>query len=193
MMFTPEFSGIKKGKCTMATFLNPRGHKTPLGEFPTVSVDDGWPDRGLVARPGDQIGEAILAYQKKWSGHAAFPDSPWDARRGEIYLPDDLDKPRPASDAIPRYKLREFGALGPGVYAKGAEVDYPGWPRNPSLLEPMNESAKHVLSYMASTAGRPVPAMMPHSGGVLNLPSPGLDGVPQNFSHRASGLFGDAA
>lgn len=179
----------------MATFLNPRGFKNAMGEFPEVSVDEGWPDPGLglVARPGDQTGAAILAYQKKWSGHVAFPDSPWSDRHGKIYLPPDLDHPGPDSDPVPRYRMKEFGALGPGVYAKGAEVNFSGWPRNPSLLEAVNTSASLVLDYMARCAGRPLPATMPHSNGVLNLPSPGLDGVPQNYSHRASGPFGDAA
>ena len=57
----------------------------------------------------------------------------------------------------------------------------------------MNESAELVIGYMVSCAGRPLPGTMPHANGVLNLPSPGLDGVPLNYSHRASGVFGDAA
>jgi len=176
----------------MATFLNPRGHKTPLGEFPTVSVDDGWPEPHLLARPNDAIGAAIIEFAKKWRGHPNLQQSPWDDRTGSINLLPP-DQPRPETDPVPRYRLKEFGVLGASVYAAGAELDYPGWPTRPSLLEPMNESATRVLDYMAGSAGRALPASMPHANGVLNLPSPALDNVPQNYSHRASGPFGDAA
>jgi hypothetical protein len=171
----------------MATFLNPRGHKTPYGEFPTVSVDDGWPAGHLIARPNDKLGQAIIDYAKRWRSHPDFPESPWDDRRGEIFLRD-LDKPRPATDEQPRYRLKDFGAVGGTVYAAGSELNFPGWPTRPSLLEPINESAERVIAYMISTAGRPLPAAMPHNGFQLNLPSPGLDGVPQNYTHR--GTFG---
>jgi hypothetical protein len=176
----------------VATFLDPTKHRTPYGEYPSVDVPSGWPDAHLIARPRDQIGEAIIAYAKKWRDHPDFPASPWDDRTGTINLVPP-DQPRPATDPIPRYRLREFGAVGPSVYPAGAQLDLSSWPRNPSLLEPMNTSAELVLSYMARCAGRPLPAMMPHANGALNLPSPGLDGVPLNYSHRASGVFGDAA
>jgi hypothetical protein len=176
----------------MASFLNPRGFKNAMGEFPTVSVDDGWPERHLLARPNDKLGQQILDYAAKWKNHPDFPPSPWDTRRGEIYLPD-LDQPRPDTDPIPRYRLKEFGAVGASVYAAGAELNFTGWPTRPSLLEPMNTSASLVLGYMARCAGRPLPGTMPHANGVLNLPSPGRDDVPHNYSHRASGVFGDAA
>jgi hypothetical protein len=73
------------------------------------------------------------------------------------------------------------------LYSAGQELDYPFWPVRPSTLEPMNRSAKLVLSYMARVApGRTLPAM-PHECGVLNLPSPALlFGAPQPFSHRGS-------
>jgi hypothetical protein len=175
----------------VATFLDSTKHKTPYGDYPSVSTE-GWPEPHWIARPRDDLGAAIIAYQKKWSGHAAFPDSPWDTRRGKIHLPD-LDQPRPDTDPVPKYRLRAFGQLGPNIYLAGTELFFPGWPTRPSLLEPVNTSAELVLSYMARSAGRPLPATMPHSGGVLNLPSPGRDDVPQNYLHRASGPFGDAA
>jgi hypothetical protein len=176
----------------MPVFHDPK-RRTVTGDFQSVVIDAGWPPEGLVARPNDALGAAILEYVARFKNHPAFPpDGPWDPRTGTINLIPP-DQPRPESDEIPRYRLKEFGALGASVYAKGAEVNFSGWPRNPSLLEPMNASAELVLSYMAGCAGRPLPATMPHSGGVLNLPSPGLDGVPQNYTHRASGPFGDAA
>jgi hypothetical protein len=176
----------------MATFLDPTKHKTPLGGYPEVSVDHGWPDAHLIPRKNDPVGASIVAFIAKWRGHPNLADGPWDPRTGTISLVPP-DQPRPDTDPIPRYRLREFGAVGPNVYAAGAELDFSGWPRNPSLLEPMNTSAELVLSYMARCAGRPLPAMMPHANAVLNLPSPGLDRVPLNYSHRASGVFGDAA
>jgi hypothetical protein len=176
----------QKRKLTMPSFLNPRGFKNAMGEYPTVSVDDGWPEPHLVARPNDVLGQQIIDYAKRYRLHPAFPDSPWDARRGGIVLRD-LDERRPDTDPIPRYRLREFGAVGPSVYSAGAELDYPGWPKNPSLLEPMNESASRVLDYMARVApGRTLPGM-PHSGGVLNLPSPSLFGTPQSATPRWAG------
>jgi hypothetical protein len=173
----------------MASFLNPKGLKNALGEFPTVSVDTGWPEPHLIARPRDEIGEAIIAYAKKWGAHPDFPESPWDTRRGEIYLPD-LDQPRAETDPMPRYRLKEDAFLGPSLYSKGQEVDYAGWPVRPFTLEAMNESAELVLRYMTRVApGRTLPGS-PHECGVLVLPNPALlFGTPQNYTHR--GTFGD--
>jgi hypothetical protein len=176
----------------MAVFLDQTKHRTPYGEFPEVSTE-AWPEQHWLARPKDTLGEAVLAYSKKNRTHPNFPASPWSDRHGKIFLPPDLDHPGPDSDPIPRYRLKEFGAVGGVVYLAGAEFNFAGWPSRPSLLEPVNESAALVLSYMARCAGRPLPATMPHSGFVLNLPSPGRDDVPQNYTHRASGPFGDAA
>ena len=177
----------------MATFLDPTKHKTPLagGEFPTVSVDTGWPDPHLIARPNDAIGQSIIDYKKKWSAHRDFPDGPFDTRRGEIYLPD-LDRPRPDTDPMPRYRLREDAFLGPSLYSKGTEVNYAGWPVRPATLEPMNASAELVLSYMAKCSPGRTLLGMPWAG-VMNLPNPALAGTPQNYTHRASGPFGDPA
>jgi hypothetical protein len=190
-MFTLEMSSTKK-EIDMPVFLNPRAHRTPYGEFPTVDVPSGWPEPHLIPRKNDPVGESIVAFIARWRGHPGLADGPWDDRTGTINLIPP-DQPRPETDPVPRYRLKEFGALGPGVYAKGAEVFFSGWPTRPSLLEAVNTSASLVLGYMTRCAGRPLPATMPHSGGVLNLPSPGLDGLPLNYSHRASGVFGDAA
>jgi hypothetical protein len=175
----------------MATFLDPTKHKTPYGLYPEVTAES-WPAPHLLARPNDAIGAAIIEFAKKWRGHPNLQQSPWDDRTGTINLVPP-DQPRPETDEMPKYRLREFSALNGVVYAAGAEISYPGWPRNPSLLEPINRSGELVLDYIARCAGRPLPASMPHSGGVLNLPSPGLDNMPQNYTHRASGPFGDAA
>jgi hypothetical protein len=81
MMFTPEFSGIKMETPTMAVFLNPHGHKTPYGEFPEVSTNE-WPEPHWIARPRDEIGEAIVEFAKKWRGHPGLADGPFDPRTG---------------------------------------------------------------------------------------------------------------
>ena len=155
----------------MATFLNPKGHKTALGQFPEVSVDDSWPDAGLIARPNDAIGEAIISYARLNSGHPDFPPSPWDPRRGDIYLPD-LDQPRAATDPVPRYRTREATFIGPNLFNAGKIVAYPGWPANPHTLEAQNEGAKLVLSYMERHGAGHRLAGLPHDAGVLNLPNP---------------------
>jgi hypothetical protein len=171
----------------MASFLNPRGFKNALGEFPTVSVDHGWPEPHLLARPNDKLGQQIIDYAKRYRSHPDFPESPWDARRGEIYLPD-LDQPRPDTDPVPRYQLKEDAFLGPSLYSKGAELNYPGWPARSATLEPMNESAERVLDYVARIGpGRTLPGM-PHDGFVLNLPNPALLwGAPESATPRWAG------
>jgi hypothetical protein len=172
----------------MASFLNPRGHKTAFGEYPTVSVDHGWPDSHLIARPRDPTGEAIIAYAKKWKDHPDFPESPWDTRRGKIYLPD-LDQPRADKDPIPLYRLKAVGVLNSTLYPAGAEIDSPAWPTNPSQLEPVNEGARLVLNYMAKFgAGRNL-TTPPYSAGTLHFENPALFGTPQNYTHR--GTIGD--
>jgi hypothetical protein len=189
-MFTLDSS--TKGEMPMPVYLDPSKPKTPFGEHPEISTEE-WPAPRWTARPRDELGQAIIDYARRWRTHSNFPANPWSDRHGKIYLPDDLDQPQPETDEIPKYRTKEFGAIAGVVYAAGAEVNFPGWPTRPSLLEPMNESAELVLAFMARCAGRPLPATMPHSGGVLNLPSPGRDNVPQNYMHRASGPFGDAA
>jgi hypothetical protein len=171
----------------MATFLDTTKHKTPLGEYPTVDVPDSWPEPHLTARPRDTLGEKIIAYAAKWRDHPNFPPSHWDDRTGTISLIPP-NRPRPDTDPIPRYRMKEDAFLGPNLYSKGQEIDHAGWPARPSTLEPMNESAERVLDYMARCApGRTLPGM-PHTGGVLSLPSPALQGAPQPFEHR--GHFG---
>ncbi|MCK1706122.1 hypothetical protein IVA86_33155 [Bradyrhizobium sp. 146] len=173
----------------MASFLNPRGRKNPTGEYPTVSVDDGWPEAHFVARPNDALGQAIIDFAKKWSAHPGFPASPWDPRVGDISLtPPDL--PRAAGDPVPTYRLKEDAFLGPNLYSKGQDISHAGWPVRPHTLEPMNESASRVLSYMTRYgAGRTLPGM-PYTAGVLNLPNPATTfGTPQNYVHR--GTIGD--
>jgi hypothetical protein len=169
----------------MATFLNPRGHKTPLGEFPTVSVDKGWPDAHLIAR--DQLGEAIIAYAKKWKDHPDFPESPWDTRRGEIFLRD-LDEPEAPDDEVPKYRVKAATAfVGCALYAQGAVVAFSGWPSNMSDLEPANESAERVFSYATRYGpGRKLTAP-PYSGGKLHFENPALWGVPESPRPRWAG------
>lgn len=172
----------------MPIFLNPRGHKTSTGEFPSVVIDTGWPEPHLIARPNDATGAAIIAYAKKFSVHPDFPASPWDARTGTINLVPP-DQPRAATDPIPHYRMREDAFLGPSLYSKGNEVDFAGWPVRPFTLEAMNESAELVLSYQQRYGTTRILPGMPHEAGKLNLPNPALSGTPQNYTHR--GTIGD--
>lgn len=171
----------------MPSFLNPRGHKTATGEFPTVSVDDGWPDAHLTARRNDALGQAIIDFAKTWSEHPDFPESPWDPRVGDISLVAP-DQPRAATDPMPRYLLKEDGFVGCNLYMVGQQINFAGWPVRPHTLEPMNESARLVLSYMTRHgAGRTLPGMPHTSAGVLNLPNPATAfGTPQNYQHRGT-------
>ena len=169
----------------MATFLNPRGHKNALGEYPSVDVSDGWPEPHLIARPRDEQGQRILDFAALYRSNPDFPASPWDPRVGYISLVPP-DQPRADRDPIPRYRLKEDAFLGASLYSARQEVDHTGWPARPSTLEAMNESAERVLNYMTRFgAGRTLPGM-PHANGVLNLPSPSAFGTPQNYLHRGT-------
>jgi hypothetical protein len=170
----------------MATFLNPRAMKTAYGEYPTVDVPEGWPAPHLIARKNDELGEQIIAYAKRWKDHSDFPPSPWDTRTGTISLIPP-DQPRPETDPVPLYRLKEDAFLGALLYLKGDEVPFAGWPIRAFTVEAMNESAKRVLSYQTRYgAGRTLPGQ-PHQAGVLNLPNPATTfGTPQNYVHRGT-------
>jgi hypothetical protein len=176
---------------TMPSFLNPRGFKNAMGEYPTVSVDDGWPQPHLLARPNDELGQAIINYVSRWKDHPDFPPSPWDSRRGEIFLRD-LDEPEADSDEAPKYRVKAATAfIGPSLYARGAVAVLHGWPLNMADLEPENESARRVVSYKTRYGlGR---RMMepPYAAGRLQFENPALWGVPLNATHV--GTFGSAA
>jgi hypothetical protein len=176
----------------MPSFQNSRGFKNAMGEYPTVSVDDGWPDPHLIARPNDVLGQQIIDYAKRYRLHPNFPDSPWDTRRGEIFLRD-LDEPEAPRDEVPKYRVKAATAfVGPLLYARGAVVAFHFWPSNMSDLEPANESAERVFSYATRYGpGRKLMAP-PYSAGQLFFENPALWGTPQNYTHR--GTFGaDAA
>jgi hypothetical protein len=175
----------------MPVFLNPRGFKDAMGQHPYVSVD-GWPDPHLIARPNDALGQAIIDYAKKWKDHPDFPESPWDPRRGEIFLRD-LDEPEaPPDDAQPLYRVVAPTAfIGPALYARGAVAALHGWPLNLSDIEPANESARRVVSYKTRYGlGR---RMMepPYAAGRLHFENPALWGIPLNATH--TGTLGNAA
>jgi hypothetical protein len=175
----------------MPSFLNPRGFKNAMGEYPTVSVDDGWPDPHLIARPNDALGQAILDYAKKFGSHPDFPPSPWDPRRGEIFLRD-LDEPEDPRDEVPKYRVKAATAfIGASLYARGAVAALHGWPLNLADLEPENESARRVAAYLSRYGlGRRL-MDPPYSAGKLQFENPALWGVPLNATH--SGTLGSAA
>src|SRR5204863_35515 len=88
---------------------------------------------------------AMSGFADRWRDHADFPADPWDDRTGTISLIPP-DQPRPDTDPIPRYRLREVGFVGPNIFNARDEINYPGWPKHPSNLEAMNISAELVLS-----------------------------------------------
>jgi hypothetical protein len=169
----------------MPVFLDPKGHKTALGEYPSVS-GPGWPAPGLIARPNDALGAAIIAYFQKFKDHPDFPDSPWCARRGEIFLRD-LDEPEPPRDEAPKYRVKMPTAfVGCTQYLQGDVVPFDGWIANMWALEPVNESAERVVRYVTRYgAGRTLQGQ-PYSAGKLNFENPELWGNPQNATHRGS-------
>ena len=171
----------------MPSFLNPRGIRNAMGEYPTVSVDDSWPDPHLIARPNDALGQAIIAYAKKWSAHPDFPPSPWDSRRGKIFLRD-LDEPEAPDDEVPKYRVKAATAfVGCVLLARGSVGAFEGWPTNMSDLEPANESAERVFSY--ATRYGPGRRLMepPYSAGKLHFENPALFGKPESATPRWAG------
>jgi len=138
----------------MPVFVNPRGHLSPFGEKPTIAVNTGWPEKHLLARPNDALGQAILDYRDKWQHHKDFPvEGPWDSRRGEIFLRD-LDEPEAEFDEVPRYRVKPAAAfIGCVLFTQGQISSFQGYPANPSELEPENESARRVLSFMMRYLG----------------------------------------
>jgi len=170
----------------MPSFINPRGHKNVLGEYPSVDVPDGWPEPHLIARPRDAIGEAIISFANLYRDHPNLQESPWDPRTGTINLVPP-DEPRAATDEIPRYRLKETAFVGCNLFNAGQETSFPGWPVNPGTLEAENESARLVLSFMERYgAGQKLPGM-PHQSGRLNFPNPALRGSPISPSLRWAG------
>ncbi|MGY4409125.1 hypothetical protein ACVWW4_000861 [Bradyrhizobium sp. LB7.1] len=180
----------KHGESWCLNFLNPN-RKTPFGE-PEEVVCDTWPEAHLIARDGDTIGAAIIAYAAKWKDHKDFPAAPWDPRRGEIHLRD-LDAREEAADEPPRYRLKATGFIGGVLYDPGAEVQWDHWlnRNNANLisnLEPLNESARRIVRYTQKfLVGRNMPGQ-PYSLGKLNMPNPALFGKPEPITHR--GQFG---
>lgn len=171
----------------MPTFLDPTRHKTPLGTYPEVSFDTGFPEPHLIARDRDELGQSIIDFANKWRGHPNLQESPWDPRTGRINLipPDEV---RPATDEVPRYRIKEAAAfVGPVLYTAGQEVSHPSWPDHPHQLEPVNESAELVLSYMNRHAAGQKLAGLVHQSGRLSFPNPALRGSPISPTLRWAG------
>lgn len=169
----------------MPIFLDPN---RPGPRGPTEVVrDDAWPEDHWVARPGDEIGAAIIAYRDQWMEHPDFPPSPWDDRTGRINLvPPDVV--RPATDDVPRYRVRVAAAfVGANLYTAGQEVPYPSWPDHPHQLEAANPSAQLVLDYMNRYAAGQKLAGLVHKSGRLHFPNPALRGSPISPTLRWAG------
>jgi hypothetical protein len=164
----------------MPSFLNPRGFKNAMGEYPTVSVDDSWPDRHLIARPNDALGQAIIDYAAKWRDHPNFPASPWDTRHGKIHLRD-LDEPEDPRDEVPKYRVKAATAfVGCVLLARDSVAAFEGWPSNMSDLEPANESARRVASYAAKYGPGRKLMEPPYAGDRLHFENPALWGIPES-------------
>ena len=170
----------------MPIFLDP-SRRTPLGPKEIV-IDVGWPPDGLVARPNDAQGLAILKYAARFRNHPAFPpDGPWDSRRGENFLRD-LDAPEVPDDEQPRYRVVAATAfIGCTLYARGDVVPFAGYPANMSALEAANTSAERVVRYASKYgAGRKLVGQ-PWSAGRLHFKNPATFGRPESARPRWAG------
>jgi hypothetical protein len=185
-MTTQFFPATKKGNIPMPVFHNP-AKRTVTGDFESVVIDFGWPPEGLVARPNDPTGAAILDYVAKFKNHKDFPDSSWSSRHGEIFLRD-LDEPEAPDDEQPRYRVVAATAfIGCTLYARGDVVPFSGWPSNMAALEPANISAERVIRYATKYgAGRNLVGQ-PWSAGKLHLESPATFGRPESARPRWAG------
>jgi hypothetical protein len=171
----------------MPVFIDPKGHKTALGEFPTVSGPE-WPRPGLIARANDALGAAIIAYAEKHRADSRLPESPWDPRRGEIFLRD-LDEPEPPRDEVPKYRVKTPTIfIGCAQYLQNDVVPFDGWIANMWAVEAANESAARVMRYASRYGAGRTLQRPPYSGGKLNFENPELWGKPQSATHR--GHFG---
>jgi hypothetical protein len=140
---------------------------------PAEVICDGWPGPHLVAREGDAIGEAIIAYVKRFKDHPDFPASPYSERHGEIFLPD-LDQPQPETDERPRYRLKEIGVVNSMPAPAGFEFDFDFWPPHGQLrnYEPINESARRVHKFRLKYANRPSLPRQPYDSARQQLVLP---------------------
>jgi hypothetical protein len=170
----------------MPTFLDPTKHKTPLGEYPEIDLPEGWPAPHLIARPRDEIGESIIAFANLYRDHPNLQESPWDPRTGTINLVPP-DESRPATDPIPRYRLKETTFVGCVLYTAGSETDCPGWIVNPATVEAVNVSAELVLSFQSRYGAGQKLAGSPYQSGRLNFPNPALRGSPISPTLRWAG------
>jgi hypothetical protein len=170
----------------MPTFLDPTKHKTPFGTYPEISVDTGWPEPHLIARPRDEIGESIIAFANLYRDHPNLQESPWDPRTGTINLVPP-DEPRPATDPIPRYRLRSTGFVGCNLFLAGQTASFPGYPIDPFNLEAVNPSAALVLTFMEKYGAGQKLAGQPYQSGRLNFPNPALRGSPISPTLRWAG------
>jgi hypothetical protein len=171
----------------MPTFLDPTKHKTPLGEYPEVSIDTGFPEPHLIARDRDELGQSIIDFANKWRGHPKLQESPWDDRVGRINLVDPTE-PRPATDEVPKYRVVEAAAfIGSVLYLKDQVVPFAGWVVNPWAVEAVNESAELVLAYQSRYGTNRKLSGQPHQSGRLFFHNPALEGSPVSPVMRWAG------
>jgi hypothetical protein len=164
-----------------------RTKRTVTGDFQSVVIDTGWPSADLAARPNDPQGAAILKYIARFKDHPALPPSPWDDRRGEIFLRD-LDEPEAPGDEVPKYRVKAATAfIGCSLYARGDVAAFQGWPSNMSDLEPANESAERVFSYATRYGPGRNLTKPPYNGGKLHFENPALWGIPESATPRWAG------
>jgi hypothetical protein len=159
----------------MSVVLDPR-RKTPLGGYVEIDLPEGWPEPHHIARPRDELGQAIIDFANQWRGHPNLQESPWDDRTGRINLIPP-DEPRAATDEVPKYRVKDVAAfIGCVLYTRDQVVPFPGWPASPYALTAENESARLVLAYMEKFGAGQKLTGQPHQSGQLFFPNPALRG-----------------
>jgi hypothetical protein len=171
----------------MPVFLDPTRHKTPLGEHPEVDLPEGWPEPHHIARPRDELGQRIIDFANQYRDHPNLAASPWDDRTGTISLIPP-DQPRPATDEIPRYRMRETGFVGCNLFLAGQVTSFAGWIVNPWTVEAVNASAELVLAYQSKyAAGQKLAGQPYQSDGHLHFENPALRASPIRPTLRWAG------
>ena len=131
-----------------------------------VKNHNGWPNQNL--EPLDDAASTITEYFRTYGNEPFLPDTPYDARSGQIYLPGQLPnvrgrsfppaiEPDDAPARMPRYRMRssngaEFGSKRIGY---GTVFAYAGWPELTMSIAPANEEARAVLAYFEANHSRP--------------------------------------
>jgi hypothetical protein len=174
----------------MPVFLDPTRRQPVFGTPVEVVIDAGWPEPHHVARDRDETGRKIVEFISQWRGHPNLQESPWDPRTGTINLVPP-DEPRPETDPVPLYRVKDAAAfIGCVLYTRDQVVPFPGWPAAPYALAE-NESASLVLEYIQKFGTDRKLSGQPHQSGRLFFWNPALVTSPISPVMRWAG--GNAA